>query len=71
MFLSPRFFYNDYETSSFLTFGLAEVSLKQTSECFSMSCLIASHFISHFASLVTSKPLYYKGFLIFYKKHRI
>ena len=49
---------------------LAEVSLKQTSKCFSVSCFVFSHFISHFASLVTSKPLYYKGFLIFYKKHR-
>ena len=32
---------------------LAEVSLKQTSECFAVSSLVASHFISHFASLVT------------------
>lgn len=32
---------------------LAKVSLKKTRKCFAVSSLIASHFISHFASLVT------------------
>ena len=49
------------ETGSFFVpvFGLlfTEVSLKQTCECFSVSCFVLSHLISHFASLVTSKNL--------------